>query len=133
MMNDRRTFLDELRVSEFNFILRKEAAMPRGDKCWVNYCEALRKRMFREQVTELTIAVEDVHADSGTVMTVEELRKPSLWSYCMSEAEGWDTVQKCGLELDYALGDNGYVKTVTFRLDSKWRETFERFQRDGML
>ncbi len=98
-----------------------------------NYCEALRKRMFREQVTELTIAVEDVHADSGTDMTLAELRKPSLWSYCMSGAEDWNTAQKQGLELDYALGDVGYVKTVTFRLDSKWRETFERFKRDGML
>ena len=51
----------------------------------------------------------------------------------MSGAEDWNTAQKQGLELDYALGDVGYVKTVTFRLDSKRRETFERFQRDGML
>ena len=47
--------------------------MPAGDRCWVEYSELLRKRMFRDGVPEITVPMEEIYANTKTDVSLAEL------------------------------------------------------------
>jgi len=102
--------------------------MPAGDRCWVEYSELLRKRMFQDGVPEITVPMEEIHADTKTDVSFAELRRPGYWNPCRDAAKDWDTFQKNGIELDFEVESDGCIHFVTFRLDARRRATMERFQ-----
>lgn len=100
--------------------------MPVGDKCWVEYSEALRKKMFQRGIFELRVPMEDIHYETGTTVPFHELRNPGYWNACRDARRDWDTFQKYGVELVFEVEPDGHVHFVTFRLDSSRRESLER-------
>jgi hypothetical protein len=100
--------------------------MPVGDKCWLDYSVALRKRMFAEGRFEITVPIDEIHRESRTDVTISELRKSGYWNMCRDAKPYWDTFQKNGIELDFEVEADGNVHFVTFRLDGRRRGTLER-------
>ncbi|MSR59283.1 MAG: hypothetical protein EXS05_16840 [Planctomycetaceae bacterium] len=88
--------------------------------------------MFRLQVFELIVPVEEIKNDSNTIMTLSELRDPQLWNLVRNRVEGWDTFPKCGILVDFEITPQGEVDCLTLRLDQRRRETLERFIQNGI-
>ena len=100
--------------------------MPVGDRCWVEYAEKIRKRMFQERMFEITVPVDEIRIESRTTSPFAELRTPGYWNPCRDAKPDWNTFQRYGVELDFRVEADGYVHFVTFRLDKSRRATLER-------
>jgi hypothetical protein len=100
--------------------------MPVGDKCWVDYAEKLRRRMYREGIFELTVPTEEVHADTGTDVPLSELKKPGYWNPVRDAKNDWDTLPRNGILVDFTVNDEGKVDSVTFKLDESRSEHLRR-------
>ena len=101
--------------------------MPRGTNIWVEYCVNLRKRMFQEEKFEIKVSIAKIQKQSGTDVSLADLRKPGYWNQCRDGKKDWDTAQKNGLELDFNVEADGKVAFITFRLDDNRRGTLKRF------
>lgn len=95
--------------------------MPRGTNNWVEFCVNLRKRMFQEEWFEITLSVEEIHGQSGTDVSLAELRNPGSWNPCRDAKPDFNTAQKNGLNIDFDVEADGKVQFVTFSLDEARR------------
>lgn len=105
----------------------KGDAMAVSDRNWGEYCVALRKQMFMAEKFETTVKIEEIHVQSGTTVPLIDLRKPAYWKAGRSGKRSWDGAEKNGIEVDFAVADDGCVHFVTFSLDESRRGTLERF------
>lgn len=94
---------------------------------WGNFCVNLRMRMFKEETFEVKVSVTKIQKQSGTEVSLADLRKPGYWNQCRDGKKDWSNAQKHGIELNFDVEPDGKVAFVTFRLDENRRATLERF------
>jgi len=100
--------------------------MPRGDQCWKDWAIELRKRMYRDKCSEITLTIDEIAKGTGADMTREDLCSRSFWSACRDAKEYFDTIPRQGLQIDFDPTAEGKVQEVTFRLDAKRLDHFQR-------
>ena len=93
---------------------------------WIKYAEQLRKRMFREQVSEIKLPVDEVEQHSGADSTVCDLRSARFWNAVQGGKKISDALPRNGIEVDFDVKDDGRAHELTFRLDETWRGIQER-------
>lgn len=93
---------------------------------WIKYAEQLRKRMFREQMSEITLPVEEVEQNSGADAAVCDLRSSRFWTGVQGGKMVSDALRRNGIEVDFDVKDDGRVHELTFSLDETWRGIQER-------
>lgn len=89
--------------------------MKAGDQCWVRFAEKLHTQMESEGTSEITYLLWEIPDAVETSMSVDDLRRPSVWNDMKNGVEYWDTLMRHGILLDFKLNSNGEVSTVTFR------------------
>lgn len=93
---------------------------------WIQYAVQLRKRMFREQVSEIKLPVEEVEQHSGADAAVCDLRSARFWKAVCGGKKISDALPRNGIEVDFDVKEDGLVHELTFRLDETWRGIQER-------
>lgn len=88
--------------------------MSRGD--WKNWVIDLRNQLIRENLSEITLTIDEIVAGTKTTMTPESVRSIGFWNACREGREYFDTIYKHGISIDFNPNQGGQVETVTFRL-----------------
>jgi hypothetical protein len=91
-------------------------AKRRGD--WVGFSRRLvaALKASNDDRPEITMTIEEIKDETGTTMTVDDLRDRSYWKSCRTGAKYFDTHTKAGLALQEHLDGGGRVVSVTYWL-----------------
>ena len=92
--------------------------MARRNGDWVAFAKRVRAALEAspEDQPEITLSLEEIKAESGTIMTLDALGSANLWRYCREGRRDFDTLTRRGLSLEERIGPDGRVVAVTFRL-----------------
>ena len=92
--------------------------MARRYGSWVKFSQRLvaALKASNDERPEITMTIEEIKDETGTTMTVDDLRDRSYWKSCRTGAKDFDTHTKAGLALQEHLDGRGKVITVTYRL-----------------
>jgi len=99
--------------------------MPRRYKGWKNWTIALRKSMYRDNRPETTVTIDEVAEGIGAE-TSDAICSTRFWDACREGKGNFDTIAKQGLEIEFEPTADGSVERVTFRLNAKWMDHFQR-------
>ena len=94
--------------------------------CWVKWASELHELMMANRLLAVTKRTADIHQESGTSQSLDDLQQPGFWNSCRREVQDWDTIFKAGLVIDFAPNEHERVETVTFRLDKVSRARLRR-------
>ncbi len=82
-------------------------------------------RLMRAKQPETTLPIEQVLEEVGYGGSIDDLRSYGFWNACRNHSEGWDTLFKQGIEVDFDTNDLGKVEQVIFRLEASRKEPME--------
>lgn len=99
--------------------------MPRRCKGWKNWTITLRKRMYRDNCPEATLTVDEVAEGIGADPSAG-IGSKRFWNVCRDGIGNFDAIAKQGLLVEFEPTAEGSVEKVTFRLDEKWMDHFQR-------